>query len=572
MDRLASGDGLAALVRTWLLPESAAPLPAGADVPPPLQLWRAAQALAEGGAADEAWREEVRGLRSHGRLKAPAQALLLLEAARRGDAAAVAALLDETDAWRGLRTAPPRSVIDAVAAVVAAQPNHPGWKRSLGRWLQVWGAAALGPKGATLAAQAGLFAAAAAAADPPPGAPPAPWFLHQAARALGRDEAEALAYVRRALQADPELSTVSDAEAVRAALPELERRARARALADAGRPDEIVPRAATPLLVDMVDLIAALPGGPDLLDAAAGGDLLGVLSGLNALTERPDMPPRLAHHLAVFEVRAAEALEAADRDDDAEPCRRAAWRMWLRFLANPELPPGADPAQARSILLDAMLAAHRRRVADLLARNAVDAARRHWNLVLELPETAAAIEEGLKTDLAERTARFRDELATDYLLATREAMRYGAVPEGWRADYAKGLTGLLRLLSLDRDNVRLLTAMVEICDEWFLDLYNAGDPRGLAEHVERFTPFASQLARLIEDRPGDLAARAALSDFYKFRGFTAGDRGRKAELYRQALRFSPGNDNVRNLLRDLGEPAEPPTPPADGESEKGDGQ
>ena len=196
----------------------------------------------------------------------------------------------------------------------------------------------------------------------------------------------------------------------------------------------------------------------------------------------------------------------------------------------------------------------------------MDAARRHWNLVQELPEIAA-IDEGLRSDLAERTARFRDELATDYLLATREAMRYGAIPEGWRADYGKGVSGLLRLLSLDRDNVRLLTAMVEICNDWFLDLYNAGDPRRLSEHVDRFTPFAAQLARLVEDRAGDLAARAALSDFYKFRGFTSGDRARKAELYREALRFHPGNDNVRNLLKDLGEPADAPAPPA---SEPGD--
>ncbi len=228
------------------------------------------------------------------------------------------------------------------------------------------------------------------------------------------------------------------------------------------------------------------------------------------------------------------------------------------------------PQRRRDLLLDWLLAAHRRRVADLLARNAVDAARRHWNLVLELPETAAAIDEGLKSDLAGRAARFRDELATEYLLATREAMRYGAIPEGWRADYARGLSGLLRLLGLDRDNVRLLTAMMEICNDWFLDLYNAGDPRQLAEQVDRFTPFVAQLARLVGDRPGELAARAALSDFCKFRGFTAGDRGRKVELYREALRFHPGNDNVRGLLKDLGEPADPAVPPLGEPGDKGE--
>ncbi len=373
--------------------------------------------------------------------------------------------------------------------------------------------------------------------------------------ALGRHDAEALAYVRRALRADPDLAAVADADAVRAALPELERRAAARALAEAARPGDAVPLTPAPLLVDAVDLIAALPDGADLLDAAVNGDLLDVRSGLLALAERSDLPPRLAHHLALLNQHAAEALEDADRGEDAEPYWRAAWRLWLRFLADPELPAGADAAQARAVLLDWLLADCRRRVADLLARNAVDAARRHWALVRDLPEMAGEIDAPLGADLAGRAARFRDDLATDYLLATREAMRYGDIPEGWRADYAKGLSVLPRLLSLDRDNVRLLSAMVEICDEWFLDLYNAGDPRRLAEHVERFTPFASQLGRLMADRPGDLAARAALSDFYKFRGFVAGDRARKIELYTEALRFNPGNDNVRVLLADLGAPA-----------------
>ena len=84
------------------------------------------------------------------------------------------------------------------------------------------------------------------------------------------------------------------------------------------------------------------------------------------------------------------------------------------------------------MLLDWLLAGCRRRVADLLARNAVDAARRHWALTQDLPEMAGEIDEPLGADLAGRAARFRDDLATDYLLATREAMRYGDIPEGWR--------------------------------------------------------------------------------------------------------------------------------------------
>jgi hypothetical protein len=69
----------------------------------------------------------VRGLRGTGRLRGLAQALLLMESARRGDAAGVAALLDEVDAWRALdavRSTPPHFVLRAVEAVVSAHPGH----------------------------------------------------------------------------------------------------------------------------------------------------------------------------------------------------------------------------------------------------------------------------------------------------------------------------------------------------------------------------------------------------------------------------------------------------------------
>jgi hypothetical protein len=149
-------------------------------------------------------------------------------------------------------------------------------------------------------------------------------------------------------------------------------------------------------------------------------------------------------------------------------------------------------------------------------------------------------------------ASFRDDLATDYLLTTREAMRHGAIPEGWRADYESGLALLCRLLSLDRDNVRLLTTLVEMCGDWFLDLYNLQDGPRLREQVSRCTPFVLQLTRLVADRPGELSARSALAEFYKFRGFLEDDLSAKVALYQEALRLDPGNRNVRELLAELG--------------------
>jgi hypothetical protein len=516
-----------------------------------IQLLKLAERLAGGRDIGDSWREDVRGMLAHDRLKSLAQSLLLQEAAGRQDAATVAALLDETDRWRRFRSVPPRFVLRALAHIVAAQPSHPAWRRSLGRWLSLWDASGLGATGTALAAQAGLAPPRGASAEPPPGVPAVPWLLHQASRALGReDPVEALTFVRRAVHNAPELTSPAneapEARLVRDALPELERRARAQALASMlGPPQDDAPPSA--LLVDAVDLLAEMPQGQALLDAAGMGDAGRAGEALAALEDSPDLPPRLAHHLALVEVRVARRLEDLGETAEAELHWRRAWRCWLRFLAEPPI------SEARELVLDHLLTAHRHRLNDLLARGAIEPARRLWGLVQELP--ALVTMESLRVELAARVEGFRDELATEYLLTTREAMRYGDIPEGWRSDYDKGLAGLRRLLSLDRDNLRLLTALVEVCTEWFLDLYHLGDTPGLREQVDRYTPFALQLARLVEDRPADLAARAALADFWKFRGFLSRDPGQKAALYREALRFNPANDNVRTLLAELERPA-----------------
>ena len=46
----------------------------------------------------------------------------------------------------------------------------------------------------------------------------------------------------------------------------------------------------------------------------------------------------------------------------------------------------------------------------------------------------------------------------------------------------------------------------------------------------------------------------AVADFYKFRGLLAPARDRKVALYREALRFNPTNQNVRDILADLQPP------------------
>jgi hypothetical protein len=380
---------------------------------------------------------------------------------------------------------------------------------------------------------------------PPSGIAPGRWFLHQAARALGREDyAGSLTFIRQALDVD---TTAGEAAVVQVALPELERFARAQALAAAFCPEGLAPASAG-LLVDAVDLLAGMPEGLAILDAARG-DRQAVERGVSELAAMSALPPRLAHHLALLVRRSAEFLEVQGRHTEAVRRYQHGWDCWLHLLAANS--PDAPAPKLAGQFVEALLGGHRRCINALLARNAVDDARRYWELVGELPARAGRFSSELEKDFATRIVRFREELATDFLLATREAMRHAPAPEGLRADYNAGLSGLRRLLSLDRDNQRLLIALVETCVDWFFDLYNAGARGPLAEQVERFTPFALQLARLAEGRQNDLAARVPLGGFTKFRGFVASDPARKAELYREASRLNPTDDNVRDLLAQL---------------------
>jgi hypothetical protein len=495
-------------------------------------LWQAASSLGAGNAGPD-WQEKVRALRAQPRYRGVAQALLLQEAASRGDLPAVGALLEEADAWRAFRSGPPHLVLRVLSSLAGHSSAHAALRRVLPRWLALWDGGQPGREGRILAEVAGL--APSGDSEAPPGVSPAVWFLHQAARAWLREDAvTGLAFLRRARVDDFSLSEEVRA-IVEAALPALERRADAASLA------RCLPEAETPAacLVDLVDLLRTLPEGDGLLEAARRDDPEAVRSGLSALADRTDLPGRLHHHLALLAWRAANHLVEQDEPERAAPLWRQAWRSWLSFVAGSDGPAEAE----RGRLLDHLLEVHRRRINDLLALGAMEPARFHYELVGSLP--------GWWPPMAEKVERFRNDLATAYLLTTREAMRHGTIPEGWRADYERGLSLLVRLLSLEHDNVRLLTALVEVSAEWFFDLYNLQDVPRLREQVGRCTPFALHLARLVADRPGELPARSALAEFWKVRGVLESDPSRKIALYREALGFDPGNANVRELLAQL---------------------
>jgi tetratricopeptide (TPR) repeat protein len=460
------------------------------------------------------------------------RALQVYEAARFGNTSNVAGLLDNPEVWSAFGSSPPRFVIVAVEAAYASRREFAAWPKVLPRWLGLW----QGTVSAMLSAQQ------SGRTSPPTGISRGEWYLPLVARALAsKDYIQALNYLR---QIPDEEVPVDKKEALQVAVPELERFARAQALAH-GWHEGANPPVGAEQLVDAVDLLLTIPAGDKLLTAAAANDKAALRSAADELLNAPDLPGRLTHHLALLELRAAESLESEGQVTESTASYRRSWAWWLRFLAD-----GSAP-ESSALLLEKLLGAHRQRINTALGRGSMDAARGHWEIVVELPGRCARFGPGLADDCRARVARFRDELATDFLLATREAMRQAPAAHGFRADYESGLTGLRRLLSLDRDNVRLLTALIEMTDDWLLDLYNSGSHNALIDQVERFTPFALQLGRLIENRPADLSARAALAGFTKFRGFVAVQPARKAELYREALRLNPADENVRELLAEL---------------------
>jgi tetratricopeptide (TPR) repeat protein len=396
---------------------------------------------------------------------------------------------------------------------------------------------------------AGLLRPDPETAQPPTNVPLVPWLWHQAAKAVGGNRPrEAWSWAQRALRADPDLRNTGPAAAVvRQGLGELELKTQAEALAAVVRfsPEQapVIPD----VLAGMVDFLREEPLGREVLAKGMGGNLTAARTALHALAEQTELAPLLAHHLAVIYSRGALAAEEADTRDLAEACWRRAWRCWLHFLAG-----DVEVASSqRQVLITRLLADHRHYLSDALSRERFRAARCHWEAVERLVPLARQVAPSLVGEVAEKVASFREDLTTTFLTVAHEVMRTAGAPEGWRADYERGLAHLRRLLSLDRDNIRLLTALIDLCADWCLACYTNEAPAKLLELVERFTPFALKLARLVESRPGELAARIALAEFYKYRGFIAPDRAEKQALYREAARFNPENENVRQLLAEF---------------------
>ncbi|MFQ3652257.1 MAG: hypothetical protein SNJ75_18220 [Gemmataceae bacterium] len=318
---------------------------------------------------------------------------------------------------------------------------------------------------------------------------PTAWWLHRAARAMAlRDYQAAAAFLAFTDQPlRPQVEQLAQAQRLAAAFPEAGLEA-----------ERLLPLVQT--LQRLGHTVGACPRA--------------------SLEQIDNGPVELRHPLAILFWRSLKAESL-----DVVTAQRA-WEHWL----------ACEPP---AMVIEHLLQWHREAIVECLMRGKPEAARKHWDLLHGLPE------------LAERLVSFRDQLATQFLVQTREVMRHAEAPLGLSADYERGLTLLRRLLSLDRDNIRLLVALIEICNDWFVDCYNAEQVNSLRELVQRHRPFAEHLNRLIAEQPGEITARTVLSDFWKARGFIESDTHSKAALYREALKLNPNNENVQQLLADL---------------------
>jgi hypothetical protein len=325
---------------------------------------------------------------------------------------------------------------------------------------------------------------------------PAMWWLYQAARAAARQ--------------DYRSAWLAASQAQAAVAPALQRLAWAQSIAEAYPLAQLEP-----------ERLLALVTQIQHINMSESVDVL--RSELEAIQ---DAPRDVRHSLAVLFWRSLRP-ESLDKQ-----LAQRAWEHWLAIE-----PP--------AIVVEYLLQWHQQAMVDCFAQKNTEAARRHWDVLHCIPA------------LQNRMDAFRDSLATQLLVHCREVIRHAEAPPGFQADYERGLLLLRQLLSLDRDNIRLLTAMLEICSDWFLDYYHAEDTSGLREQVVRHRPFAEHLSRLTAQRRGEVAAQRALSEFWKLRGFVESDPEAQLALYREALAFDPTNENVKQLLEEMQGKAEP---------------
>lgn len=312
---------------------------------------------------------------------------------------------------------------------------------------------------------------------------------------------------------------------------------RARRLASLVRLDPSHPFPAPEALVGFATKLSEHSIGQNCFNAGTERESREIL---NRLLEDPDLPAGLAHHLALLYHRAAVFEEERCRWHEAAGFWKRSWTGWLSW--------GHENRQSLKIIADHLLRIHCSRIRELLERDDVPGSRAFWDLVHWIRGQNGAL-----TELRETLSGSLDELARQCILDARETMLHSAIPDGWRAQYERGLERLRRLLSLDRDNLQLLTAVLEVCNDWFLDLYDVRDWERLHREVERHAPLAMQGIRRCAPtlHIEDLALRSALAEFTKFRAFVTSDLERKQSLYREALELNPANENVRELLSGL---------------------
>jgi hypothetical protein len=316
----------------------------------------------------------------------------------------------------------------------------------------------------------------------------------------------------------------------------------------------------------LVAEVRKLEGGADVVAAAMAGDVSRLARWIEALPIK-DAPPALLHHLALFHIKIAAALELDAPELAASQWVRslAAWlalaeeRTYLSKLA--EAIVGADArrglttASAEDVATSPERGPHE--LLDVLARRATDSARELGaagkTALLALARTDEAVAlAGVPPAVGHRLrgqAERRRNAAIEAALAVIGEALDDANVRGELASSGRSL--LYRAVPVwtwTSNDEAVEHFVVDRVDKIGWELYRARSWDALRYLLDPFRPIFESLARRIEQDPTQISYAATCAQMYVFCAEVEGRPLQKIELAERALKICPIHRNGRLVL------------------------
>ncbi|WP_193241832.1 hypothetical protein [Streptomyces phaeolivaceus] len=244
----------------------------------------------------------------------------------------------------------------------------------------------------------------------------------------------------------------------------------------------------------------------------------------------------------------------------------ASERFWEQHGEEPA-GPGAE-TRLRTTVCRELFALHRRLGAEALQAGERDTARLHLR-VLTAVRTGESEVHGLLgefgigwsvpvdgrrwAEISALAGTVTDEWCAEAVLTAEKALRDPAaiagLAEGIDQDYESAIDALRPLTGLGVPLPRLLQTALDWHNALQNCLYQMKRTEELCTVIGRARVFADQLAPFCAPGKGHLPGNRSLCVHFKYRGlFVATDSASASRMYRQALRWDPGDDNAAELL------------------------